>query len=149
MRVVIQRVSEAQVRVDGAVLGKIDQGYVVLLAVEKEDTDEDLAYIAKKIDGLRVFEDEEGKMNLNLAAVKGEILLISQFTLYGDMRKGNRPSFSRSAAHEQAEEAYLAMKAKLEAMGHTVETGQFAAHMDVELTNSGPVTILVDSRKEF
>lgn len=149
MRAVIQRVSRASVRVDGEIIGQINKGYVVLLAVEEEDTEKDLEYIAKKIDGLRIFEDDEEKMNLNLHAVGGEILLISQFTLYGDMRKGNRPSFVRSANHKKAEEDYLNMKKALEAYGHKVETGKFAAHMDVELVNSGPVTILIDSRKEF
>lgn len=149
MRAVVQRVSRARVLVEEETIGAIGQGYVVLLAVEEEDTKADLDYLAKKIHGLRIFEDQEGKMNLNLHAVGGEILLISQFTLYGDMRKGNRPSFVRSAGHEKAEAEYLHMKKVLEDYGHHVETGKFAASMEVELINSGPVTILLDSRKEF
>lgn len=149
MRAVVQRVSEARVRVEGHCLGEISQGFVVLLGVEKEDSQDDLAYMAKKISGLRIFSDEEDKMNLNLAALGGEILLISQFTLLGNTRKGNRPSFVRSADHEKAESLYNQMKKTLEELGHKVQTGEFGASMQVELINDGPVTILIDSRKEF
>lgn len=149
MRAVVQRVTKACVKVGGKISGEIEKGFVVLLGVEEEDTFEDLSYMAKKISGLRVFTDDEGKMNLNLAQVEGSILLISQFTLYGDMRKGNRPSFVRSASHEKAQFLYVEMIQALEKLGHHVETGCFGASMEVELINSGPVTILIDSRKDF
>ncbi|NLY36627.1 MAG: D-tyrosyl-tRNA(Tyr) deacylase [Tissierellia bacterium] len=149
MRAVIQRVKEARVRVLGECIGEIARGFVVLLGVEQEDTQEDLDYLAKKISGLRIFSDDEDKMNLNLAAVDGEILLISQFTLLGNTRKGNRPSFVRSGDPDKAETLYEEMKKALEQLGHRVETGEFGASMEVELINEGPVTILIDSRKEF
>lgn len=149
MRAVIQRVKEARVQVKGQCIGEISQGFVVLLGVEEEDKEEDLSYMAKKISGLRIFSDEEEKMNLNLAAVGGEILLISQFTLLGNTRKGNRPSFVRSADPHKAESLYKQMKTALEELGHRVETGEFGASMELELINDGPVTILIDSRKEF
>ncbi|NLY73583.1 MAG: D-tyrosyl-tRNA(Tyr) deacylase [Tissierellia bacterium] len=149
MRCVIQRVSGAHVTVDKQVTGSINKGFMILLGIEENDEVEDLDYLVKKISGMRIFEDEEGKMNLNLEAVKGDILLISQFTLYGNTRKGNRPSFVRSARPEKAEAMYEEMARKLRERGHRVEMGVFGAHMDVELVNDGPVTILLDSRKDF
>lgn len=149
MRCVIQRVSRAHVTVDKQVTGSINKGFMILLGIEENDEVEDLDYLVKKISGMRIFEDEEGKMNLNLEAVKGDILLISQFTLYGNTRKGNRPSFVRSARPEKAEAMYEEMARKLRELGHRVEMGVFGAHMDVELVNDGPVTILLDSRKDF
>ncbi len=149
MRAVIQRVKKASVTVEKELVGSINLGFLVLLGIEEDDSEEDLAYITKKIHGLRVFEDDEEKMNLNLQDVGGEILLISQFTLYGNTRKGNRPSFVRSARPEKAQPMYEKMAEDLKNLGHRVETGIFGASMEVELINSGPVTIMMDSRKEI
>lgn len=149
MRCVIQRVSRAKVTVENEVVGQIDQGFMILLGVEEDDEKEDLDYLVRKIDGMRIFEDSEGKMNLNLKAVGGDILLISQFTLHGNTRKGNRPSFVRAARPEKAQDFYDQMVQDLRELGHRVETGVFGAHMDVELVNDGPVTIMMDSRKEI
>ena len=149
MRAVIQRVSRASVGVDGKAVGSIGLGFLVLLGVEEDDNLEDLDYVVKKIDGLRIFEDSEEKMNLNLQSVGGQILLISQFTLHGNTRKGNRPSFVRAARPEKALDLYEEAVDRLKGLGHWVETGEFGASMEVELVNSGPVTILLDSRKEF
>lgn len=149
MRCVIQRVSRAQVTVEGLITGSINKGFLILLGIEEDDEASDLSYLVKKINGMRIFEDEEGKMNLDLKAVKGDILLISQFTLHGNTRKGNRPSFVRSAKPEKAEAMYEELAQELRALGHRVEMGVFGAHMDVELVNDGPVTILLDSRKDF
>lgn len=149
MRAVIQRVSRASVGVDGKAVGSIGLGFLILLGVEEDDNLEDLDYIVKKIDGLRIFEDSEEKMNLNLKSVGGQILLISQFTLHGNTRKGNRPSFVRAARPEKALDLYEEAVDRLKRLGHRVETGEFGASMEVELVNSGPVTILLDSRKEF
>lgn len=149
MRAVIQRVLSSQVIVQGETVGKIGKGFNVLVGISVEDTTEDVKYIFEKVKGLRVFEDEEGKMNLSLAEVQGEILLISQFTLYGDARKGRRPSFIHAAKGDQAEALYEELAAKLRAEGLPVAKGIFGADMKVHIENDGPVTILLDSKKTF
>lgn len=149
MRSVIQRVSSASVTVDGEVTGQIARGFLVLLGVAVDDTEDDVIFLAQKIASLRLFEDEQGKMNLSLADVGGCMLVVSQFTLLGDCRKGRRPSFIRAARPEKAEELYLSFVAEVKGQGIRVETGRFGQHMDVQLTNDGPVTLLIDSRKEF
>ncbi|MGH7801793.1 MAG: D-aminoacyl-tRNA deacylase [Thermodesulfobacteriota bacterium] len=149
MRAVIQRVKEARVEVDGEVVGKIGQGLLVLLGVGKDDTEDDVRYLAGKVSGLRIFEDETGKMNLCITDVKGGVLAISQFTLYGDCRKGRRPSFDEAAPPEVAERLYNLFIEEIRKSGIKVETGNFGALMDVHLINSGPVTILLDSKKLF
>jgi D-aminoacyl-tRNA deacylase len=149
MRAVVQRVTRASVTVAGEVTGRIDRGFLVLLGVADDDTDADAVALAAKIVGLRIFEDEAGKMNLALAEVGGRMLVVSQFTLLGDCRKGRRPSFVRAARPEQADELYRAFCAEVRGQGIEVETGRFQQHMDVELVNDGPVTLLLDSRKEF
>jgi D-aminoacyl-tRNA deacylase len=149
MRAVIQRVSRARVTVNGEVTGEISTGLLVLLAIAQEDTDNDLDYMVDKISGLRVFEDSEGKMNLSLADVGGAILAVSQFTLYGDVRRGKRPSFDAAARPEQARVMYEQFVANIRAAGLRCETGRFQEMMDVELVNNGPVTILLDSSKLF
>ncbi len=143
----IQRVTEASVTVDSVVVGRIQRGFLVLLGVADDDTQEDVIWISTKIAGLRVFEDAEGRMNLALADVGGSVLLVSQFTLYGDCRKGRRPSFVQAARPEKANALYVSVRAELQGQGLTVETGTFQAHMDVRLLNDGPVTLLLDSRK--
>ncbi|MBP2018264.1 D-tyrosyl-tRNA(Tyr) deacylase [Symbiobacterium terraclitae] len=149
MRAVVQRVSRASVTVDGDVVGRIGRGYVVLLGVSREDDDEAADYMAEKIAGLRVFEDEAGKMNRSIQEVGGAILAVSQFTLYGDVRRGRRPGFDRAGRPEQAEPLYQRFVEKLRSLGLHVETGRFQTHMEVELVNDGPVTILVDSERTF
>ncbi|MEW8979615.1 MAG: D-aminoacyl-tRNA deacylase [Symbiobacterium sp.] len=149
MRAVVQRVSRARVTVAGEVVGEIGQGYVVLLGVAREDDEAAADYMAEKIAGLRVFEDEAGKMNRSIHEAGGAILAISQFTLYGDVRRGRRPGFDRAARPEQAEPLYERFVARLRELGLHVETGRFQTHMEVELVNDGPVTILVDSEKTF
>ena len=149
MRAVIQRVSEGAVCVDGEQLGAIGKGYVVLLGVEQGDTDQDLRYICDKIAGLRVFTDEEDKMNLSIQDVHGEILMISQFTLCADARHGRRPSFTEAARPEIANVFYEKAIDDLRGRGISVESGRFQADMKVSLVNDGPVTILLDSRKRF
>ncbi|WP_374712688.1 D-aminoacyl-tRNA deacylase [Symbiobacterium terraclitae] len=149
MRAVVQRVSRASVTVDGDVVGRIGRGYVVLLGVSREDDDAAADYMAEKIAGLRVFEDEAGKMNRSIQEVGGAILAVSQFTLYGDVRRGRRPGFDRAGRPEQAEPLYQRFVEKLRSLGLHVETGRFQTHMEVELVNDGPVTILVDSERTF
>ena len=149
MRAVVQRVAQARVRVNGQVTGEIGPGIVALLGVARVDTQASAAQLAEKIAGLRLFNDAEGKMNLSLEEVGGAVLAISQFTLYGDTRQGRRPSFDRAAPAEQARALYEAFVAALRALGLKVETGVFQAMMDVELTNAGPVTLLVDTEKEY
>ena len=149
MRCVVQRVTRASVTVEGEVVGKIGGGFMVLVGVQEGDGEPDAAYCAQKISGLRVFEDAEDKMNLSLSDVGGSLLLVSQFTLLGDARHGRRPSFSDAARPELAKPLFLRLKALLEQAGLTVETGRFRTHMEVELVNDGPVTILLDSRKGF
>lgn len=149
MRAVIQRVTEASVTVDQQIVGEIRRGFLVLVGVAEDDTQEDVNLIASKIAGLRVFEDADGKMNLALADVGGSVLLVSQFTLYGDCRKGRRPSFVAAARPEKAKALYQSVAAELRGLGLHVETGTFQAHMDVRLLNDGPVTLLLDSRRAF
>lgn len=145
MRVVVQRCSRAEVRIDGQVVGKIGRGFMLLVGFCHEDTPAEVEFLAKKVAGMRVFEDAEGKMNLSLADVSGEILSISQFTLYGDARKGNRPSFIRAARPDVAEPLYdLFNKILREQYGLHVETGIFGADMKVDFVNDGPVTILLE-----
>ena len=145
MRACIQRVSSARVVVDGDVTGQIERGLVVLLGVAAGDEDADLRWLAEKVAGLRIFNDADGKMNLGLAEVGGEMLVVSQFTLLGDCRKGRRPSFIAAAAPEKAESMYDQFVAAMRASGLRVATGRFRTHMQVELVNDGPVTLLVDS----
>ncbi|WP_312712527.1 D-aminoacyl-tRNA deacylase [Proteiniclasticum ruminis] len=149
MRAVIQRVLASEVLVEENRVGKIGKGFNVLVGIKDDDTEEDMKYILEKIKGLRVFEDSEGKMNLSIQEVGGQILLISQFTLYGDARKGRRPSFIQAAKGEDAERMYQQMIHHLRESGYTVETGVFGAEMKVLIENDGPVTILLDSRKTF
>ena len=149
MRLVVQRVTRASVTVEGEIAGKIGKGYMVLAGAEAGDTEADARLCADKLAGLRVFVDDEGKMNRSVLDVGGAILLVSQFTLLGDARHGRRPSFIAAARPEEAEPLLETMKAMLEEKGLHVETGRFRAHMDVELVNDGPVTILIDSRKVF
>lgn len=149
MRAVVQRVHEASVAVDGKITGKINKGLLVLLGVGEEDDDKDLDYLVEKIVGLRIFQDENDKMNLSLLDVGGELLVVSQFTLYGDVRKGKRPSFSTSARPDVGNIYYEKFISKTREQGITTETGVFGAHMDVSLVNNGPVTILLDSKRTF
>jgi D-tyrosyl-tRNA(Tyr) deacylase len=146
MRAVVQRVTQASVVLDGESVGRIDRGLLVLLGVGVQDSDEDAAAIAKKIAQLRIFNDTDGKFNLSVEDVGGEVLLVSQFTLYGDARKGNRPSFIDAARPEQAIPLYESVAAHLRARKIPVETGRFGAHMAVDLTNDGPVTIVLDTK---
>ncbi|MBL1223978.1 D-aminoacyl-tRNA deacylase [Enterococcus sp. BWR-S5] len=148
MKAVIQRVSQAQVEIDGQLIGKIGTGFMILLGIHTEDTSEDVAYLVRKISKLRVFEDAEGKMNLDIQAAGGAILSISQFTLYADTKKGNRPSFVTAARPEQAIPLYEAFNQQLREVGIAVETGEFGGDMDVTLTNDGPVTIVIDTREK-
>lgn len=145
MRVVLQRVSSASVTVDDQELGAIAQGYMLLVAIQDADTEAELDYLVRKIIGLRVFEDEAGKMNLSIQDVGGSILSISQFTLYADTRRGNRPSFTDAGAPAYAEKMYDQFNTKLAATGLTVATGEFGADMKVSLVNDGPVTIIFDT----
>ncbi len=147
MRAVVQRVDRASVTVDGRVTGSVQRGLMVLLGVTEGDTAKDLAYIVDKVCGLRIFEDEAGKMNLSVKDVGGAILAVSQFTLCGDCRHGKRPSFSSAAKPEVANAFYEQFVAACRAAGLPVETGVFRAHMLVELVNNGPVTILLDSSR--
>ncbi len=149
MRAVIQRVEEAAVKVEGATVGEISKGLLVLLAVEANDGLQDLAFLKKKILNLRVFEDEQGKMNLSLRDAGGSVLMVSQFTLYGDSRKGNRPSYSRAAPPTRAKEIYDELIKQLRQEGVTVEAGKFQAMMKVALINDGPVTLIVDSNRQY
>jgi len=149
MRAVVQRVSRAQVRVDGAVSGEVGRGLAVLLGVARGDGADDARSLAEKVALLRVFEDEAGKMNLSVLDVGGAVLVVSQFTLLGDGRKGNRPSFIEAAPPEEADALYQAFCQHLRGRGLAVATGVFRAHMEVELVNDGPVTILLDSKKLF
>lgn len=147
MRAVVQRVSSAQVTVDNSIIGQINQGFVVLLGIHQEDTIADVQYLVKKITQLRVFEDADGKMNDSLAAIHGGILSISQFTLYAQTKKGNRPSFIAAARPEVAEPLYEAFNQALREQNIPVATGMFGAHMQVSLVNDGPVTIIYDTRE--
>ncbi|HXX33700.1 MAG TPA: D-aminoacyl-tRNA deacylase [Thermodesulfobacteriota bacterium] len=148
MRAVIQRVKSAQVCVDGRVSGKIEKGLLVLLGVGKGDGEGDLSFLASKIPELRIFEDESGKFNLSLKEVGGEILVVSQFTLFGDCRRGRRPSFTEAEEPSAAKHLYEQFVLKLKQQGIPVQTGEFQAKMEVHLINDGPVTLLLDSRQQ-
>jgi D-aminoacyl-tRNA deacylase len=145
MRAVVQRVSSARVTVDKAVVGEINRGFLLLLGITHNDTAENARWIAEKIAGLRVFEDADGKMNLDLAEINGSVLVVSQFTLYGDCRKGRRPSFIDAARPEQAEPLYEAVINGFRALGIPTATGKFGAMMDVALVNDGPVTLIINT----
>lgn len=149
MRAIIQKVTRASVTVENKLISEIGNGYMILLAVKENDDKDDLSYIKRKISNLRIFEDNEGKMNLSLKDTGGEILLVSQFTLYGDARKGNRPSFTESAGLEKANNYYEKLRDELIDEGFNVKTGKFQAHMEVSLVNDGPVTIILDSERIF
>ncbi|GGA69191.1 D-aminoacyl-tRNA deacylase [Ornithinibacillus halotolerans] len=146
MRAIIQRAKDAKVTVEQEIVGEIEYGLVILLGVTHEDTEEDAKYLANKVVHLRIFEDEQEKMNKSLKDVQGEILSISQFTLYGDTRKGRRPNFMQAAKPEQANTLYKQFNQLLIEQGIKVETGIFGAMMDVQLTNVGPVTLILDSK---
>lgn len=149
MRAVVQRVTEANVTVDGQRIGAIEAGLLILLGVETGDQQRDLDYVVNKTSGLRIFEDPDGKMNLSVLDVQGQVLVVSQFTLLGDVRRGKRPGFSAAADPADADRLYLEFVQKLRDLNLKVETGQFGADMKVHLVNDGPVTILLDSRKLF
>ena len=149
MRAVIQRVSRAQVTVNGWIAGEIGLGLLVLLGVGRDDSESDVNYMAEKIAGLRIFEDTDGKMNRSVLDVGGSVLVVSQFTLYGDVRRGKRPSFDDAAPPEAARQLYELFAEHIRAAGLRCETGRFQEMMQVELVNEGPVTILLDSRKTF
>ncbi|SDJ67189.1 D-aminoacyl-tRNA deacylase [Alkalibacterium thalassium] len=148
MRAVIQRASKAKVTVEAETVGEIGKGFVVLLGVEDNDTEEDVAYLVRKVANMRIFEDDDEKMNRSLKDVEGEILSISQFTLHADTKKGNRPSFTGAAGPEKAAALYESFNKQLSAEGINVATGKFGAHMKVSLVNDGPVTILIDSKNK-
>lgn len=149
MRAVVQRVKRGSVTVAERTLGQIARGFVILLGVGSDDTPDDALYLAEKVANLRVFEDETGKMNLSLLEVRGEVLVVSQFTLYGDARKGRRPSFAQAAPPELGKRLYEQFIAELRRQGLSVAHGEFGAQMLVEIMNDGPVTILLDSKKLF
>ena len=149
MRAVVQRVKEARVEVENETVGAIDGGLLVFLGVTHEDTEKDAKYLAEKIAGLRIFEDADDKMNLSVQDVGGSVLSVSQFTLFGDCRRGRRPSFTEAAGAEQGKARYETFNEALRGQGLVVETGQFQAHMEVSLINDGPVTMLLDSTKQF
>ena len=149
MRAVVQRVTDADVSVDNKITGAIGKGYVVLLGVEEGDTEADADYMVEKITGLRVFEDDEGKMNLSMMDVGGELLSVSQFTLLADARKGRRPSFVKAARPDEANRLYRYFNEKIRGKGIKVEEGIFQAEILVRINNDGPVTILLDSKKLF
>lgn len=148
MKAVIQRVSQAKVEIEGQMIGEIGSGFMVLLGIHSDDTLEDVGYLVRKIGKLRVFEDSEGKMNLDIQTAGGGILSISQFTLYADTKKGNRPSFVSAARPEQAIPLYEAFNQQLREIGLLVETGEFGGDMAVTLTNDGPVTIIIDTKEK-
>lgn len=149
MRAVVQRVTSSKVVVDDKIIGEIGKGLNILIGISKEDTEEDLLYLRDKIINLRIFEDENDKMNLSLLDVKGEILAISQFTLYGDCRKGRRPNFMEAEGGDKAKALYERFIELLKEKNIRVETGEFGAHMKVDIQNDGPVTLILDSKKNF
>ena len=149
MRAVVQRVTYSSVEVEGIIVGEINKGFNVLLGISKDDTEEDMKYIKDKIINLRIFSDENDKMNLSLLDIQGELLLISQFTLYGDARKGRRPNFMNALGGEEAKSFYDKFVEIMKETGLKVETGIFGADMKVDIKNDGPVTILLDSSKNF
>lgn len=148
MRIIIQKSLASRVLIDDEVRGEITKGFVLLVGVTHEDTMEDVVYCARKVGNMRLFDDEDGKTNLALKDVGGDILSISQFTLYGNIRKGNRPSFINAAAPDHASNLYDALNNELRDQGFHVETGEFGAYMQVEITNDGPMTILIDSKQK-
>lgn len=149
MRVVVQRAKKARVTVDGEIVGQIEYGLMLLVGIKHDDSKEDVTYTADKVANLRIFEDEQGKMNRSLLDVNGQVLSVSQFTLYGDCRKGRRPNFMDAARPEEANELYEAFNEELRNKGIIVETGKFGEMMDVTFTNDGPVTLIVESRQSF
>ena len=149
MRAVVQRVKSSSVSIQGETVGEIGKGLLILLGVGNNDTKTDASYLAAKIIGLRVFEDDQDKMNLSVQDISGSILVVSQFTLFGDCRRGRRPSYSEAAKPEEAVKLYEQFVNELRSLGLTVATGVFQAHMQVELINDGPVTLLLDSKKLF
>jgi len=149
MKVVIQRVTEASVKVDGQVIGKIGKGLVVLVGIAQGDTTDDVNYLVEKTVNLRIFSDAEGNFNLSALDIRGELLLVSQFTLLASTRKGRRPGFTDAALPEQAESLFNQFVLQAQASGLKVETGRFQAYMDVEIHNDGPVTIIIDSRERL
>jgi len=149
VRAVVQRVKRAEVRVNGRVVGAVGEGMVVLLGVGKEDTQEAAAALADKIVNLRIYDDQQGRMNRSILEIQGGLLCVSQFTLYGDCRKGRRPSYDRAARPDMACRLYEAFVESVRARGITVQTGQFQALMEVELVNDGPVTLVLDSERPF
>ena len=149
MRSVVQRVSKAKVTVNDEIIGSINKGLLVFLGIGNEDIDADMEYLCDKIINLRIFEDENEKMNLSLLDIQGEILIVSQFTLYGDLRKGKRPNFMNAAPPNVAEDIYLKFIEKCKTYNIKVQTGAFGEHMNIELINDGPVTIMIDSKKQF
>lgn len=149
MRAVVQRVHSASVSADGKIAGRIDRGLLVYLGVGKNDTENDVEWMCEKVANLRIFEDENGKMNLSLLQINGEMLVISQFTLYGDCRRGRRPSFDEAAPPEDGQRLYEMFIEKVSQQVRKVEKGIFGAHMEVESVNDGPVTILLDSERRF
>ncbi len=149
MRAVVQRVKEAWIMVEGQVISRIGRGLLILLGVQKDDETKDISWLAGKIANLRVFEDQAGKLNLSIQEARGEVLIVSNFTICGDCRKGRRPSFDKAAPPEKAETLYEDFCQALEGLGLTVKRGQFRAYMQVGLVNDGPVTLLLDSKKVF
>jgi D-tyrosyl-tRNA(Tyr) deacylase len=149
MRAVVQRVADARVSVNGRICGRIDRGLLVYLGVAVEDSEQDVRYTAEKVAALRIFPDSNGKMNLSVRDAGGAVLVVSQFTLYGDARRGRRPSYASAADPDKALRLYRNFAERIQSLGLHVETGQFAAPMEVQYTNVGPVTILLDSTKLF
>jgi D-tyrosyl-tRNA(Tyr) deacylase len=149
MRVLLQRVNKACVSINGKVIGRIGKGLVLLVGVAGDDTDKDINYLVEKVAGLRIFADDAGKFNLSIQDVKGELLIISQFTLLADTRKGRRPSFTEAAPPDQAESLFNEFVKRMHSTGLNTETGEFQQYMQVEIHNDGPVTIMLDSRDKF
>ena len=149
MRVLLQRVNKACVSINGKVIGRIGKGLVLLVGVAGDDTDKDINYLVEKVSGLRIFADDTGKFNLSVQDVKGELLIISQFTLLADTRKGRRPSFTKAAPPDQAESLFNEFVKRMRNTGLNTETGEFQQYMQVEIHNDGPVTIMLDSRDKF
>lgn len=150
MRCVIQRVKEASVEVDSKIVSQIGKGFLILLGIQKDDNDEDIYYLVRKVSNLRIFDDESNKLNLSIRDVNGEIMVISQFTLYGNLKGGYRPDFTRAEKGERAKEMYEKFIKRLENEGFVVKSGVFGAYMNIKLINDGPVTIIIDSRlKDF
>jgi len=147
MRIVLQRVSQSKVRVENKVVGEIADGLLLFVGITHDDTETDADFLVKKVSQLRIFADEDGKMNNSVQDIGGQILVVSQFTLYANCKKGNRPSFVDAARPEEAEKLYEYFVAKLRELGIDVETGVFGAHMEVEITNDGPVTLILDTKK--